>query len=686
MENFLLYFAKVNGLFIAFYLLYWVFLRKETFYVGNRWYLLMGLVTSVVLPLVTFTKTVWVDPEPISQFTEVVPLVDDTIIRTVSEEPINWWLILSSVYVLISLFIILKVGFEIASFFNKIIKLNKQKDSYFTLIYSNSTENPFSFFKYIVINPTLFSKEEYEHIITHERIHVKQWHSIDVLISKVFCALFWINPIIWWYRKAMLQNLEFIADNHSLEQVESKYEYQKTLLKVVANQQSLSITNPFYQSLIKKRIIMLHTNQSHKRNAWKYATILPVLVGFMLLFQIETIAQVKEGNMEISKIEEVTSLEGSSSISAIITKNSADDVLSGLQKIFSVNNYKLKISNVRRNKKGEITEIKLSFDSGKTYNQILERKSNKPIDNIKIFINTDKDGNKTCGFEEVNNDVAYEESKSADGEEQVYLEIDRNNNNDSKVTEEHWSLNNMKKNGKEVVLIINGKIKDVTKKFKFSRGEELGEMTEISSEEFEKKYNQKAEKNKHYFEVEIIKKIIKNTSTKPEPTIYHNDKEISKIEMEKINPNTIKSVDVKKEKSNGEIRMISKSINEISDNNDYLTPPNPPTPPTPPTFSLKTPKPLIFPKAPKAPKGNPRNGNLKEWKEFERKMEDFNKKMEAMEPQIKAFDEQMEKFNKQMEPQMKAFEEQMEIFNEKMKKYEEKMDEYQSKMNSRLRK
>jgi len=55
MENFLLYFAKVNGLIFVFYLLYLVFLRKETFYVGNRWYLLIGLVTSVVLPLVTFT-------------------------------------------------------------------------------------------------------------------------------------------------------------------------------------------------------------------------------------------------------------------------------------------------------------------------------------------------------------------------------------------------------------------------------------------------------------------------------------------------------------------------------------------------------------------------------------------------------------------------------------------------------
>ena len=677
MENFLLYFAKVNGLIIAFYLLYLVFLRKETFYVGNRWYLVIGLVTSIVLPLITFTKTVWVDPEPISKYIEVVPLVDDTRIRTITEEPMDWSLILSSAYAVVAILILLKVGIEIASFFYKIIKLNKQKDSNFTLIYSNSTENPFSFFKYIVINPTLFSKEEYEHIITHERIHVKQFHSIDVLISKVFCALFWINPIIWLYRKAMLQNLEFIADNHSLEQIESKYEYQKTLLKVVANQQSLSITNPFYQSLIKKRIIMLHTNQSHKKNTWKYATILPVLVGFMLLFQIETIAQVKEGNMEVSKIEEVTSSEGSSSISAILTKNSEDDVLSGLERIFSNNQYKFKISNVRRNKKGEITEIKLSFDSGKTYNQVLERKSNKPIDNIKIFINTDKDGNKTCGFEEVNNDIAYEESKSADGEEQVYLEIDRNNNNDSKVTEEHWSLDNMKKNGKEVVLIINGKIKDVTKKFKFSRGEELGEMTEISSEEFENKFNQKADKNKYYYEVEIVKKLNNtSTSTKPEQTIYLNDKEISKIEMDNLDSKTIKSVDVKKGKSNGEIRIVTKSINEMSDNNDY---PTPPTPPTPPTFSLKTPKSLVFPKAPRTPKGNPRSGNEKEWKEFERKMEDFNKKMEAMEPQIKAFDEQMEKFNKQMEPQMKVFEEQMEIFNKKM-------EEYQSKMNSRLRK
>ena len=675
MENFLLYFAKVNGLIIAFYLLYLVFLRKETFYDGNRWYLLIGLVTAIVLPLITFTKTVWVDPEPISQFTEVVPLVDDTTIRIVSDEPMDWSLSLSSAYVLVSLIIILKVGIEIASFFNKIIKLNKQKDANFTLIYSNSTENPFSFFKYIVINPSLFSREEYEHIVTHEGIHVKQFHSIDVLISKVFCALFWINPIIWLYRKAMLQNLEFIADNHSLEQIESKYEYQKTLLKVVANQQSLSITNPFYQSLIKKRIIMLHTNQSHKRNTWKYATIIPVLVGFMLLFQIETIAQTK-----IIPNSKVVGYYTEVETDNLITSKTTDNEIKTIQKSFTTDDTTLKINNVKRNKDGEIIAIRLELTSKKNpkTKTVKEVRGNEPIKTIEIYNEKDEYNKNSIGFKEVSNiATASLIGSETDSTDTPNLKQDR---------------------------VLVGRLS--------------------SDEPQDNFYFVKRANSDDYVKITSVK-MTSPSSINPETIIYLNDKEISKIEMDKINPKTIKSVDVKKEKSNGEIRivtssnfinddpeilldnkvisedemnkinpktiksiniikgksnkeirMISKSINEMSDNNDY---PTPPTPPTPPTFSLKTPKSLVFPKAPKAPKGNPKSGNEKEWKEFERKMEDFNKKMEAMEPQIKAFDEQMDKFNKQMEPQMKAFEKQMEIFNKKM-------EEYQSKMNSRLRK
>ena len=63
-------------------------------------------------------------------------------------------------------------------------------------------------------------------IIIHERIHIEQKHSIDVLISKLLCLFLWINPITWLYRKAILENLEFIADNQTAVITNKAYQYQ----------------------------------------------------------------------------------------------------------------------------------------------------------------------------------------------------------------------------------------------------------------------------------------------------------------------------------------------------------------------------------------------------------------------------------------------------------------------------
>ena len=482
MENLLLYFAKVNGLIILFYLMYVLFLRKETFFVSNRWYFIIGLLLSLVLPLITFTKTIWVEPAPVAEFyPEIIPINSTITENPIQENPIDWSLIVLSAYVVISIVIILKIGVELASFYNKIRKHNKRKESNYTLVYSNTIENPFSFFSYIVINKNMFTEEELLHIVTHESIHVKQIHSFDVLLSKVFCAVFWINPIIWLYRKTMLQNLEFIADNETFQQIENKYEYQKTLLKVVTHQHDLSITNQFYQSLIKKRIVMLHTNQSHQKNAWKYATILPLLVGFMLLFQIETVAQVKENS-------KVSAYEVSSNFSSILTKNTTDKELRELEKTFSDEKYKLKISKVKRNEKGEIIGIKLSFDSGKTYNRILERKSTEPIDDIKIFINSDKDDNETCGFEEVSKVVR---AKYIGDEETVEVETNTID----------YTIDNMIKNGKKVKLIINGKLQSENEKIKIPLDQEFDIFKELDEKDLKLKYKIDKKEGEIYYEI-----------------------------------------------------------------------------------------------------------------------------------------------------------------------------------------
>ena len=375
MENMLIYFLKVNGLIILFYLMYVVFLRKETFFTPNRWYFLSGLVLSLILPLVTFTKTIWIEPAPISEvYEESIPLTYSQVEIPV-QETIDWSLILMSAYIVISILIILKIGMELVSFFKKIQKQNKQKEVDYTLVDSNSAENPFSFFSYIVINKEMFTEEELQHILTHESIHVKQKHSFDVLLGKVFCALFWVNPIVWLYRKAMLQNLEFIADNETFQQIENKYEYQRTLLKVVTHQHDLSITNQFYQSLIKKRIVMLHTNQSHKKNVWKYATILPLLVGFMLLFQIETVAQVKENPQKAHAVKV-------EAIGFSWDKNATDEELKSDAEQLKSQGIDYKFSKIKRNKNGEIIAIKIEFNDGKGNKGVKEIKGDEPIEPI----------------------------------------------------------------------------------------------------------------------------------------------------------------------------------------------------------------------------------------------------------------------------------------------------------------
>ena len=195
MENLLIYFLKANGLIILFYLMYVLFLRKETFFVTNRWYLISGLILSLILPLITFTKIIWVEPIPIPEsYEEAIPITYSSIEIPPQENPVEWSLILTSIYAVISILILVKIGIELVSFFSKVNKHNKQKESEYTLVQTNTFENPFSFFHYIVINPNRFSEEEFQHILTHESIHVKQKHSFDVLLGKLFCAFFWVNP------------------------------------------------------------------------------------------------------------------------------------------------------------------------------------------------------------------------------------------------------------------------------------------------------------------------------------------------------------------------------------------------------------------------------------------------------------------------------------------------------------
>lgn len=393
METPLPYFIKVNGLLIVFYLAYYLLLRKETFFQSNRWFLLAGILSSFLVPLITFTEIVWIDPEPIIHTSNTfIPITnfEPTVVIT---KPFDWQLFLTSAYILISFVFLIKIIFELISFIKIIKEGNKIKTERIYLVETNKSQNPFSFFNYLVFNKSNFTEEELEMIIVHEKVHIVQKHSIDVLIGKLLCIILWINPISWLYRKAILENLEFIADSITTKSTNNIYNYQKTLLKTVVCNNQLSITNQFYQSLIKKRIVMLNTNPSQKKNIWKYSLVLPFLIGFIFLFQIETKAQVREIEIIEKEAKAVEIIE------FIIDRNTSDATIK--KEITLLNkeyNIELKVSKVKRNKQNEIYAIEVRFKDAEGNVGKISANGDEPIQPIRFFKELDENGKGAVGF------------------------------------------------------------------------------------------------------------------------------------------------------------------------------------------------------------------------------------------------------------------------------------------------
>lgn len=301
METIAIHILKASLLALLFLLTYWIFLRKETLYTSNRIYLLAGVVISALLPFVQLTKTIWVQREPIS-YGNIVPL--ETSESLVQEPVFNWGLLLFSIYSIGVFFFLSRILIQLWSMkrLKEVSEVMLEKD--IKHVRSKQQLSPFSFFKNIFYCPTQFSRTELHTILIHEKAHARQYHSLDVLFIQFACALLWFNPLIWVFKFYIKQNLEFLADNATLKDVTDKKHYQYLLLKQAIITQQFGITNSFYNSLIKKRIIMLNQNQSKSIHALKLLFILPFLVLFLWSFNSKE--EVKFIDVENKTIESNT--------------------------------------------------------------------------------------------------------------------------------------------------------------------------------------------------------------------------------------------------------------------------------------------------------------------------------------------------------------------------------------------
>jgi len=390
MEALLIYLFKSAGILAIFYLAYIFLLKKETNFQVNRRFLLGGILASAVLPGVYFKRKVIVEANNLSL--NEIPVTTNISSETLAPT-FGVWEILVIIYFLITSFFLIRIALQLYHIY-RLIQQNKiKKAENFNFIKTKARVSPFSFFKFIVYNPAAHSEKDLKMILQHEKIHAAQYHSLDILIANLTTALLWFNPFSWFYKKSMEQNLEYIADRETVAISGAKKSYQQALVKVsIANLQP-ALTNHFYQSFIKKRILMLNKKSSQNSSLWRISLVFPVLLAFMLIFNVTTEAQTKS-DYEVSNVEFYNDTD---EISATLTKYSQEDSFKRLSKIFKKYNVKLEFSDIEYSNES-ITRIKVSFLNTKT-NETGEfsASNSEGIETFEIFTNK-----KETGFRKAN--------------------------------------------------------------------------------------------------------------------------------------------------------------------------------------------------------------------------------------------------------------------------------------------
>ena len=266
-----------QALFLA---VYYLLLRKETFFSYNRIYLLVTPVIALALPFIKIAMLQTV--VPVETFASVLPEVvigDAAVITSTDTAPVTEsftipWLQIYMAGVIISLVILIIKIKKFASYFSY-----KQKES--SIIEIPSSTEAFTFFNYIFIGADIDTLSR-KQILTHEQIHAKQGHTWDLIFFEILKVVLWFNPITYLYQKNISIVHEYLADQKATEGI-SKYTYYEELLNTAFGTSKLSFTNTFFnQSLIKKRIVMLQKSKSQKSALAKYLLLIPLVLAMLV--------------------------------------------------------------------------------------------------------------------------------------------------------------------------------------------------------------------------------------------------------------------------------------------------------------------------------------------------------------------------------------------------------------------
>lgn len=295
------YFLKVNLALAILYICYRLLFRNDTFFRLRRAVLLSVYLIAFLYPLLDIS--IWLSTresvtEIVNYYSTILPLktvvaADDTPLSTEAD-----WLTIAESYMLLIYLagitlLFLRCIIELFTVIRLRFRSPKQLINGTTIYVLPSQKEPYSFFGWIFASPESHTPPTLEEILVHEKTHVRQLHSIDVVLGEIVCILCWINPFAWLLKKEISSNHEYLADEQVMLAGYNKKEYQYHLIGLEHPEMAIAkLYNNFSVLPLKKRITMLNKKRTGRVGKVKYLTLLPLAAGLLLLNNIDAMARI----------------------------------------------------------------------------------------------------------------------------------------------------------------------------------------------------------------------------------------------------------------------------------------------------------------------------------------------------------------------------------------------------------
>ena len=279
MGVFLIHILKSSACLALFYLCYRMLLSKETFHRFNRILLLSIIMLSFLLPFIE------VSMQKMPEMTVFFLLLEEAMetyetqhLDVLAETPnrFPWNTLIFSVYVSGTLFFLLRHAWSIGRMLCLLRTCRKEeREDGITLYIHQAKVAPFSWMKLMAISEEDLEKHS-EAILAHERAHIRNHHSWDLLLAQACVFLQWFNPAAWLLKKELQTIHEYEADEYVIRNGMDASTYLLSIIEKTVGTRLFTIANNFNQSLLAKRVTMLNKGKSRPLARLKYLYVLPI--------------------------------------------------------------------------------------------------------------------------------------------------------------------------------------------------------------------------------------------------------------------------------------------------------------------------------------------------------------------------------------------------------------------------